>query len=282
DGDRSRAGRRSHAARVRHGRGRCGRPARRLLAPRHAEHRRAPRAPLRNRGPARHSLGVVRPARVRRIYPPPGPGLGVGGRLRLWCRRRTWHRPVRGHRPLRWRLARPGVRRSAARACPGRGQRVRAGPVRRRGTRLVRGHGPLWRGVAARRGRRTRGEGEVRGFGRRAGPRVHTGGLGRDLRRMVLAWGRRRPGRGGRAGRAHRRRPRLRRPVGGRPRADNRADPPVARRPGSRRTPLARRVARAPLPLGGAVAAPGRRAHLGPRPERGGLGVAAGARRPGL
>jgi pimeloyl-ACP methyl ester carboxylesterase len=78
----------------------------------------------------------------------------------------------------------------------------------------------------------------------------------RALRGMVLAARGRQPGCGGRTGRAHRR-PRLRRPVGIRPRAGSRAGPLPSRRPGSGRAQLARRVARAPLPLGRTVAEPG-------------------------
>jgi hypothetical protein len=55
---------------------------------------------------------------------------------------------------FRWRSACPGVRRGAARAGPGRGLHVWACPVRRRGTGLVRRHGPIRCGGSARRGRR--------------------------------------------------------------------------------------------------------------------------------
>jgi pimeloyl-ACP methyl ester carboxylesterase len=80
----------------------------------------------------------------------------------------------------------------------------------------------------------------------------------------------------------HRRRSRLRRSVGLRPRRHRRSGPFPARMPGSGRAQLAWRVARAPLPLGGAVAVPGRRTHLGPELQQGGHGLAPGARRKGL
>jgi pimeloyl-ACP methyl ester carboxylesterase len=71
-------------------------------------------------------------------------------------------------------------------------------------------------------------------------------------------------------------------PVGVRSWAGASAAAGAARRPGSDGAQLARRVAGAPDPFGGAVAAPGRRTRLGPGCRRGGPGLAVGARPPGL
>src|SRR5215217_1892088 len=65
-----------------------------------------PRAPFLGRGPARHPLGIVRPARLRRVDSSPRPGRGVAGRRRLRSRRRAQHRPVRAHGSFRRRFAR--------------------------------------------------------------------------------------------------------------------------------------------------------------------------------
>jgi pimeloyl-ACP methyl ester carboxylesterase len=72
DTDRSVAERRAHAARVRRLGGWYRGPPGGVLAPRHAQRWRAARAPAPSCRRARDPLGVVRPARLRRIHAPPG------------------------------------------------------------------------------------------------------------------------------------------------------------------------------------------------------------------
>ena len=91
------------------------------------------------------------------------------------------------------------------------------------------------------------------------------------------------PALAGGTGRVRRRRPGRRRRVGLRPRRGSSLRPSSCTAAGTGSCPQrARRVARAPGPLGRTVAAPGRRARLDPQPQPGGPVLAAGARRTGL
>ena len=216
-----------------------------------------------------HPLGVLRPARLRRLDAAARPLDRLGRRRRRGGGRRARDRPVRRDGPLRRRHPRPGLRRAAVR--PGGRRRLDGRRSRRTTpTASTSSRGMIPSGVASLRaaveGRAVKEHQSASAD--EYDPEFNDRRPGRARRAVGLARQRRRAGGRGRAGPADRRRPGLHGAVGLRPGRRHGAGAAPARHRRPDRPGQSRRVARRPPPRRRAAAHARRRPHLGRQGRR--------------